>query len=46
MLLGSPATATPPISGTPENAGPVVKGEVPLSKLDGLPDMSIWIVQR
>jgi fumarylpyruvate hydrolase len=31
-------------SGTPENVGPVVKGEVLLCKLDGLPDMSIKIV--
>jgi fumarylpyruvate hydrolase len=28
--------------GTPENVGPVVKGDVPLCK--GLPDMSIKIV--
>src|SRR6185503_5142307 len=28
-------------SGTPENVGPVVKGDVLLCKLDGLPDMSI-----
>jgi len=31
-------------SGTPENVGPVVKGDVLLAKLDGLPDMSIRIV--
>jgi fumarylpyruvate hydrolase len=31
-------------SGTPENVGPVVKGDVLLCKLDGLPDMSIQIV--
>ena len=31
-------------SGTPENVGPVVKGDVILCKLDGLPDMSIKIV--
>ena len=31
-------------SGTPENVGPVVKGDVVLCKLDGLPDMSIKIV--
>jgi fumarylpyruvate hydrolase len=31
-------------SGTPENVGPVVKGDVLLCKLDGLPDMSIRIV--
>jgi fumarylpyruvate hydrolase len=31
-------------SGTPENVGPVVKGDVLLGKLDGLPDMSIRIV--
>ncbi|MBI3702120.1 MAG: fumarylacetoacetate hydrolase family protein [Afipia sp.] len=31
-------------SGTPENVGPVVKGDVLLCKLDGLPDMSIKIV--
>jgi fumarylpyruvate hydrolase len=30
--------------GTPENVGPVVKGDVPLCKLEGLPDMSIKIV--
>ena len=30
-------------SGTPENVGPVVKGDVLLCKLDGLPDMSIPI---
>ncbi len=30
-------------SGTPENVGPVVKGDVLLCKLDGLPDMSIRI---
>jgi fumarylpyruvate hydrolase len=31
-------------SGTPENVGPVVKGDVLLCKLDGLSDMSIRIV--
>jgi fumarylpyruvate hydrolase len=31
-------------SGTPENVGPVVKGDVLLAKLEGLPDMSIRIV--
>jgi 2-keto-4-pentenoate hydratase/2-oxohepta-3-ene-1,7-dioic acid hydratase in catechol pathway len=31
-------------SGTPENVGPVVKGDVLLCKLDGLPDLSIRIV--
>lgn len=30
-------------SGTPENVGPVVKGDVLLGKLDGLPDLSIRI---
>src|SRR5947209_6966205 len=31
-------------SGTPENVGPVVKGDVLLCKIEGLPDMSIRIV--
>jgi fumarylpyruvate hydrolase len=31
-------------SGTPENVGPVVAGDVLLCKLEGLPDMSIRIV--
>ena len=31
-------------SGTPENVGPVVKGDVLFAKLEGLPDMSIKIV--
>ena len=31
-------------SGTPENVGLVVKGDVLLCKLEGLPDMSIRIV--
>ena len=31
-------------SGTPENVGPVVKGDVLQCKLEGLPDMSIKIV--
>ena len=31
-------------SGTPENVGPVVKGDVILCKIEGLPDMSIRIV--
>jgi fumarylpyruvate hydrolase len=31
-------------SGTPENVDPVVKGDVLLCKLDGLPDLSIRIV--
>ena len=31
-------------SGTPENVGPVVKGDVLLCKLEGLPDMLIKIV--
>lgn len=31
-------------SGTPENVGPVVKGDVLTCKLEGLPDMSIRIV--
>jgi len=31
-------------SGTPENVGPVVKGDILLCKLEGLPDMSIKIV--
>ena len=30
-------------SGTPENVGPVVKGDVLRCKLEGLPDMSIKI---
>ena len=30
-------------SGTPENVGPVVKGDLLLCKIDGLPDMSIKI---
>ena len=30
-------------SGTPENVGPVVKGDVLLGKIEGLPDMSIRI---
>jgi 2-keto-4-pentenoate hydratase/2-oxohepta-3-ene-1,7-dioic acid hydratase in catechol pathway len=31
-------------SGTPENVGPVVKGDVILCKIEGLPDMSVKIV--
>jgi len=31
-------------SGTPENVGPVVKDDVLLCKIEGLPDMSIKIV--
>jgi fumarylpyruvate hydrolase len=31
-------------SGTPENVGPVVKGDVILCKLEGLPDVSVRIV--
>ncbi|MGL4243321.1 MAG: fumarylacetoacetate hydrolase family protein [Beijerinckiaceae bacterium] len=31
-------------SGTPENVGPVVKGDVILCKLEGLPDLSVKIV--
>ncbi len=31
-------------SGTPENVGPVVKGDVVLCKIEGLPDMSVKIV--
>jgi 2-keto-4-pentenoate hydratase/2-oxohepta-3-ene-1,7-dioic acid hydratase in catechol pathway len=31
-------------SGTPENVGPVVRGDVILCKLDRLPDLSIRIV--
>jgi 2-keto-4-pentenoate hydratase/2-oxohepta-3-ene-1,7-dioic acid hydratase in catechol pathway len=31
-------------SGTPENVGPVVRGDGLLGKLDGLPDLSIRIV--
>jgi len=31
-------------SGTPENVGPALKGDVLLCKLEGLPDMSIKIV--
>jgi fumarylpyruvate hydrolase len=31
-------------SGTPENVGPVVKGDVLLCRIEGLPDMSIRIV--
>ena len=31
-------------SGTPENVGPVVRGDVILCKIDGLPDMSVKIV--
>ena len=37
--------SNPTHSGTPGNVAPVVEGEVLLCKLDGLPDMSIWIVQ-
>jgi len=31
-------------SGTPENVGPVVKVDVLLCKIEGLPDMSVKIV--
>lgn len=31
-------------SGTPENVGPVVKGDVILCKIEGLPDLSVKIV--
>jgi fumarylpyruvate hydrolase len=31
-------------SGTPENVGPVVKGDVLLCKIQGLPDLSVRIV--
>ena len=31
-------------SGTPENVGPVVRGDVLLCKIEKLPDMSIKIV--
>jgi fumarylpyruvate hydrolase len=31
-------------SGTPENVGPVIKGDVILCKLEGLPDLSVRIV--
>lgn len=31
-------------SGTPENVGPVVKGDVIMCKLDRLPDLSVKIV--
>ena len=31
-------------SGTPENVGPVVKGDVILCQINGLPDLSIKIV--
>jgi len=31
-------------SGTPENVGPVVRGDTILYKLDGLPDLSIKII--
>ena len=31
-------------SGTPENVGPVVRGDTILCKLDGLPDLSIKII--
>ncbi len=32
-------------SGTPENVGPVVKGDVLLGKIEGLPDLSVRIVE-
>ena len=31
-------------AGTPENVGPVVKGDVLLCKIESLPDLSIKIV--
>ena len=31
-------------SGTPENVGPVVKGDVLLGRIDGLPELSVRIV--
>jgi fumarylpyruvate hydrolase len=31
-------------SGTPENVGPMVKGDIVLCKLEGLPDLSVKIV--
>ena len=31
-------------SGTPENVGPVVRGDVMLCKIDGLPDLSVRVV--
>jgi fumarylpyruvate hydrolase len=31
-------------SGTPENVGPLVKGDVLLGKIEGLPDLSVRIV--
>jgi fumarylpyruvate hydrolase len=31
-------------SGTPENVGPVVKGDVLVGRIDGLPELSVRIV--
>jgi fumarylpyruvate hydrolase len=31
-------------SGTPENVGPVVKGDTMLCKIEGLPDLSVKVV--
>jgi len=31
-------------SGTPENVGPVVRGDVMLCKIDGLPDLSVRVI--
>ena len=31
-------------SGTPENVGPVVRGDVMLGHIDGLPDISVRVV--
>jgi len=31
-------------SGTPENVGPIVRGDVMLCKIDGLPDLSVRVV--
>ena len=31
-------------SGTPENVGPVVKGDVMLARIDGLPDLSLRVI--
>ena len=31
-------------SGTPENVGPVIKGDLMVCKIDGLPDLSVRVV--
>ena len=42
--MSGPSKNSPPYSGTPENVGPVVKGDVMEAHIDGLSSINVKVV--